>query len=224
VWGLRRQCRERALDGGPACEPDGDPHRSAARSAALDAVDAACNERQLSDLRFLGFFDSHADVTTFCFGWADTADSLTFTPLATASDAGARACALAAADAASDAMRYVFRARRRCMDRAAGLTRSSPLRPALLSGVDQGAARAVDRIVARLSARCPDLAGRAGRTSAALVDLLVARADCIGGAFYIQDAVVCPAAVCGNAVIEAPETCDDGNTADGDTCPSDCMR
>jgi cysteine-rich repeat protein len=25
-------------------------------------------------------------------------------------------------------------------------------------------------------------------------------------------------------LVEPPETCDDGNTADGDACPSDCMR
>ncbi|MFN8642957.1 MAG: DUF4215 domain-containing protein [Candidatus Binatia bacterium] len=49
-------------------------------------------------------------------------------------------------------------------------------------------------------------------------------ADRIGGAFYIQDAVTCPAAVCGNGVVEPNEECDDGNTADGDACPATCVR
>ncbi|NUQ76216.1 MAG: hypothetical protein HUU21_21970, partial [Polyangiaceae bacterium] len=31
-----------------------------------------------------------------------------------------------------------------------------------------------------------------------------------------------PAAECGNQIIEAPEQCDDGNTADGDYCAADC--
>lgn len=31
-----------------------------------------------------------------------------------------------------------------------------------------------------------------------------------------------PAAACGNGVIEPGETCDDGNTVDGDSCPSNC--
>jgi cysteine-rich repeat protein len=31
-----------------------------------------------------------------------------------------------------------------------------------------------------------------------------------------------PKAVCGNGKIEAGETCDDGNTKDGDSCPSNC--
>jgi cysteine-rich repeat protein len=30
-------------------------------------------------------------------------------------------------------------------------------------------------------------------------------------------------AVCGNGVVETGETCDDGNTEDGDRCPSDCV-
>jgi len=29
--------------------------------------------------------------------------------------------------------------------------------------------------------------------------------------------------VCGNGVVEAPETCDDGNTVNADACPSDCI-
>ncbi|MDD5055377.1 MAG: ice-binding family protein [Candidatus Peribacteraceae bacterium] len=32
-----------------------------------------------------------------------------------------------------------------------------------------------------------------------------------------------PAPVCGNTVTEGPETCDDGNTADGDGCSSQCL-
>jgi cysteine-rich repeat protein len=32
-----------------------------------------------------------------------------------------------------------------------------------------------------------------------------------------------PPAVCGDGVIEPPETCDDGNTMDGDNCPSTCV-
>lgn len=35
-------------------------------------------------------------------------------------------------------------------------------------------------------------------------------------------AVTIPAAVCGNGTREAGEACDDGNTANGDTCSSDC--
>ena len=224
AWAVRRECRERALDGGPPCRADDDPRLGAARSAALDAVDDACSERQLGNLQFLGFLDAQLDLTNFCrHGWPDAADSLVFTAAVDSGGATARACATAAADAASDAMRHIFRSRRRGMDHAAVTPRASPLRAALLTSVARGKAAASEHLAARLSARCPDFTARYRRTPAAFVELLATRADCIGGAFYIQDAVVCPAAVCGNGIIELPpETCDDGNAADGDACPADC--
>lgn len=221
VWALRRACRETALAGGPPCDPAAEPRRAAARSRALDAAEAACSERQFGEVGFLGFFDVQTDLTTFCYGWPDTADALAYPSEPAALQ---RACAVAAADAASDAARYAFRARRRCLDHAAALSPAHAGRAALLDGAMRGNDAAAARIAARLALRCPDFAGRYGRTPEAFAALLLARADCIGGAFYIQDAVVCPAPVCGNALIEPPETCDDGNTDDGDSCPSDCMR
>jgi len=222
AWQIRRACRETAL-AGAACVPDSDPRISAARSAALDAVDSACTEHQLGNLQFLGYFDSHLDVTNFCqHVWPDAADSVVFVPaLASKGDAGRR-CGEAAADAASEVMQYIFRSRRRCMDRAADMSRTSPERAALLTRAARGATFALQRVVARLALRCPEIDSIYGRSAAALVDVLAQRADCLGGAFYIQDAVICPAPVCGNGVIEFPETCDDGNTADGDGCPSNC--
>jgi cysteine-rich repeat protein len=221
VWELRRQCRDSALAGGPPCDPTADPRRAAARSRALDAAEDACSERQFADVGFLGFFDVQTDLTTFCYGWPDTADALAYPPEDVQLN---RECAVAAADAASDAARYAFRARPRCLDHAASLPPAESGREALLVGATHGASAAGARIAARLARRCPDFASRYGRTPTQFVELLLARADCIGGAFYIQDAVVCPAPVCGNRLVEPPETCDDGNTADGDACPSDCMR
>jgi cysteine-rich repeat protein len=61
-----------------------------------------------------------------------------------------------------------------------------------------------------------------GRSPRTFVTDIGARADCIGGLLYIQDAILCPAPVCGNGIIEMPETCDDGNTDNGDACPSSC--
>ncbi|MEO8605898.1 MAG: hypothetical protein ABI629_25230, partial [bacterium] len=223
AWIVRRECREGESNGGPACVTDMDPRILAASSAAATAVDDACSERQYGNLQFLGFFDSRLDLTNFCrHGWPDAADSLVF---ATAIESGAPAepCIEASADAASAVMRYVFHSRRLAMDHAASGPRSSAARLALLSRAERGKAAATARIAARLAARCPDFAARYTRTPAAFVALLATRADCIGGDFYIQDAVVCPAPVCGNGVIEYPlETCDDGNIVDGDRCPADC--
>jgi cysteine-rich repeat protein len=40
----------------------------------------------------------------------------------------------------------------------------------------------------------------------------------------VQGAVTCPASVCGNAIVEPGEECDDGNRYDGDTCHNDCRK
>ncbi|MDX2170232.1 MAG: hypothetical protein SF182_24385 [Deltaproteobacteria bacterium] len=221
VWTLRRECRERALRGGAACDPTADPRRAAARSRALDAAEDACSERQFGEVGFLGFFDVQTDLTTFCYGWPDTADALVYAP---ANAAPSLDCAAAAADAASEASRYAFRARRRCLDHAASLPPATPGRAALLDGAAHGNSAAAARIAARLARRCPQFAAAYGRTPSEFAALLLGRADCLGGAFYIQDAVQCPAPVCGNRLVEPPETCDDGNREDGDACPSDCMR
>ena len=50
------------------------------------------------------------------------------------------------------------------------------------------------------------------------------RADCLVGGVYVQDALRCPAPVCGNGMEEAGEECDDGNADDTDACRADCVR
>ena len=46
-------------------------------------------------------------------------------------------------------------------------------------------------------------------------------ADGCGGT--LECGAPCVDSVCGNGVIENSETCDDGNTADGDYCSADCQ-
>jgi cysteine-rich repeat protein len=80
------------------------------------------------------------------------------------------------------------------------------------------------RRTARLAARCDraTFATLYPLTPEALIDGLSTRADCLGGQLYIQDTVLCPNAACGNGIVEPGENCDDGNTNDGDACPSNC--
>jgi cysteine-rich repeat protein len=224
AWSVRRECREGALDNGSPCTPDDDPRISAARAKALNTVSDVCSSHILNNLQFLDYFiDVQPDVTNFCrHVWPDAADSLVFVPALSANGDAGRRCASAAGDAASDVMQYVFRSRRRCMDRTAAMPPSSPDRAAILTGAAHGFSAALQHVSARLAERCPEMQAIYQRSAGELVDLLAQRADCLGGAFYIQDAVICPAPVCGNGIVEFPETCDDGNTADGDGCPSTC--
>ena len=220
AWTARRACRETALAGGTCDEAATTARIADARRAAQDEVDAACSERQAISLQFLGSFDLQQDLISFCRDWERAADSSVFGPPA----ATGGACTAATAAAASDVMAAVMRERRRCMDRIAASPGGDIGRPALLDGADRHRTRALDLLTARLEARCPDFASRYGRSARELLTTLAARADCVGGAFYIQDGVLCAAPLCGNGVIEPNEDCDDGNTADGDACPASCLR
>ena len=218
AWAARRACRETTRAGGTCDEAATTARIAAARGAALDAVDAACGERQAIGLQFLGTFDLQQDLINFCRAWETAADSSVF------GATGGGTCASAAAAAVTDVFQYAMRARRDCMDRVAASARGATARAGVLASAVRHLGGAVDRAAARLSARCPDFTARYGRTPRAFLETLATRADCIGGAFYIQDAVLCPAAACGNGVVEPNEDCDDGNLSDGDTCPSTCVR
>ncbi|MGH7787703.1 MAG: hypothetical protein ACRERC_12595, partial [Candidatus Binatia bacterium] len=61
-----------------------------------------------------------------------------------------------------------------------------------------------------------------GRDIASFATDLASRAACLAGGVYVQGAVVCPAARCGNGMKEPTEDCDDLNRDDADGCRADC--
>jgi cysteine-rich repeat protein len=75
-----------------------------------------------------------------------------------------------------------------------------------------------------LQQRCPDeqFGALYGRSASEVLTLIEQRGDCLGGAAYVQNAVLCPPAVCGNGMMEPGEHCDDGNTLSGDGCDGGC--
>ncbi|MBX3025727.1 hypothetical protein KF840_12540 [bacterium] len=219
AWAARRACRETALDGGVCDEAATTARIAEARRRSQDEVATACTERQASTLQFLGSFDLQQDLIDFCRDWERAADSAAFGALGTGN-----ACASATAAAVSDVMQYALRSRRRCMDRVAASAGGAASRGPLLAGADRHLSRAVEQAALRLAARCPDFVSRSGRSPGDLLTTVAARADCVGGAFYIQDRVLCAPPLCGNGVVETNEDCDDGNTDDGDACPASCTR
>ena len=225
-WHARRACRSAELAGGTCDQTATEAVITAARNKSLDFVDQYCSERNLADLQFLGQFDMQGDVVNFCRDWEVAAISAVFDPPSAPvpSTPAQRACIEATADAVESAMRFTFRNRRECMDWIAALRRDAPNRQGLLDSAGHRSNVVYDAIAQRLAARCePGVFGALYRQSPAeLVNAMAIRADCIGAQFYVQDAVLCPASVCGNGVIEPGETCDDGNTVDGDGCPGAC--
>lgn len=224
AWEVRRACRSAELQGQPCDRKATQAIIDAARIKSLDSIDAACSERQAIELQYLGSFDLQADVINFCRGWDAAAISAVYGPFAAPLSPGERDCSDAAAEITDRLMHFVFRNRRQCMDRVASLPLQAPNRTSLLDVAAHRARTAHERLAARLVTRCgaATFADLYGRTPETFVTDLSARADCIGGLLYIQDAVLCPAPVCGNGIVELPEDCDDGNTADGDACPATC--
>ena len=226
AWTAQRACEEAKLAGQTCNQDTVDTVVEAIRSNDLNAIDISCTERQLIDLDYLGQFDMEADVVAFCRAWQRWARFTVYAAPEAAGNLSAaqRSCVEATADAVDALGQFAFRNRRQCMDRIASVPLTAPNRPALLSGAANRMTQAQPDMTARLTARCgaAPFAALYGRTPNALVTAVAGQADCIGGRFYIQDAVVCPNPVCGNGILELGEDCDDGNTNDGDACPSTC--
>jgi cysteine-rich repeat protein len=227
AWAAQRICERAKLVGQPCDQTALNAMFGAIKVQALNTVDENCStERQILELQYLSTIDVDTDISTFCMAWPIAAVSAVYGPLDALGTrtAAQLACSDAAADAAEGAMQFAFRTRRQCMDRIAAESLNTPNRSALLDDAAQRIGKAYDVLAARLATRCGATPFMAlyGRTPDAFVAGLGARADCIGGQFYIQDAVLCPNAVCGNGIIEPGEDCDDGNTNDGDACPSTC--
>jgi cysteine-rich repeat protein len=221
AWAERDACR-RAILAGQACDEAAITARIAdLRRNALDYVDRFCSERQLTDLSYLGSFDVQSDVVDFCRAWPNAAESATYDLPATSSSS----CIESAAAQTTRLMESVFRLRRQAMEAIAVRSLDLDTKMRILADAERRLGHAVTAIGARLAELCPADSFRAvyGVDVATLLGELEQRADCIGAQFYIQDAFLCPAAVCGNGVQEPGEACDDGNLVDGDRCSADCQ-
>jgi len=227
TWAARRACRSAQLGGGSCDLGATEAAIRTARRKALDSIDASCSEREAIDLQFLGSFDLQGDLISFCSAWDAAATSAVFDVVGGRTVSSAeRLCVDAAADAATRVMQFSFRTRRQCMDRIAAIDRQAPNRAALLDDARHRIGTAYVSLAARLAARCAAVpfSELYRRSPHAFVEGLGGRADCIGSQFYIQDAVLCPDAICGNGIVEPGEDCDDGNIQNGDDCPKECRR
>jgi cysteine-rich repeat protein len=239
TWRVRVDCDGTTLAGGTC---DEDAAKAAQTAASLDALNAIdfCSVRQLGDMGFLGLFDAQRDLVDFWRRWERMAESAVYDSVLRASGRAAltdpvrRQCVRATANAVTDEMRYVFRLRQRTMDRIAAVEMPPGDKTALVNRAARLIARSIEAALGRLRRHCSDqdFSSLYGRDSATFLQDLTERADCIGAKAYVQDAVPCPAPVCGNGIQELAtsifpdlpgEECDDGNAIDGDGCSSACM-
>jgi cysteine-rich repeat protein len=225
----RRTCIDAQL-AGHACDRDAEAAAVlAARERALDKVAAQCSDIDATRLQFFGAAEALTDVVRVCreletalvtAAYAPALRRGTAVPVADAT----RACLSATARGAAQVLRLAARMQRAPLDRIA----AQPLSPA---EKDDWIARARIRstalhrtYAARIAAPCRDteFADLYGRSVDAFVADISSRAECLAAGVYVQSAVLCPPARCGNAMQEPPEECDDGNAIDADWCSSNC--
>ena len=230
VWAARSTCLAAQVTGG-ACDQAGtDTAVQQAHQDALDIVDRYCADYAV-ELGFTLTIETETDIDTFCQQFDAALTSGVYGPFLSGRTAAQAApdtagCMSATADAAKHLLRVAFRARTRALNRIASVVfgPAEKLRAVAQSTAFIERARSV--LGQGLQMRCPDPGFSAvyGQSADTLLALIAERADCLGGAAYVQNAILCPAAICGNGMVEPTEQCDDGNTLSGDGCDATCQR
>ncbi|MBI3782559.1 MAG: DUF4215 domain-containing protein [Deltaproteobacteria bacterium] len=228
----QQHCMDVQMAGGDCDTTQRDAAVDAAKLAARDAVVAHCDNVSLQVLQFLGVDDAQTDVVNSCEAQTAAALSVMYAPVggggAIANPGpSSDACLRAGAEQGRRFMRYVLRARDRALNGIARSNLGPSLKQARLARVNQRIATLRQVVGDRISAACGSaeiFAARYGRSIGAFLDLSEARANCITGATYVQNAITCPAPACGNGAKEPGEECDDGNGIDDDACHNNCTK
>lgn len=225
-WLAQQRCLAQKLAGATCNPATTNADVAAARRQALDTLDLACSERQLQDLGFLGSFDAQADLIDACRTLPNAAASIAYglVPPDSLTDAG-KACVAVAGPAIGDLLLSALDTWNTTLDRIAKTGGSLESRQERL---ERGEMRVthVAGITERLArSACSAEVFRAtyGREIAGLLTDLAGLSACPTARTCVQDQLLCPDPVCGNAIREAGEDCDDGNVDDGDGCPATCI-
>jgi cysteine-rich repeat protein len=228
---IRAECFAQQLSG-VSCDSNAtDDQIEAVHSTSRDIVAAACSTPQLQLLRYADLDDATQDVVATCRTLETSMTSGVFAPsmvggTVAAGDLTMRQCVNAARSATDKLLRFTMRTRRRVFDRIAVRDMEPEAKHARIARADRRIKRAQSVLASRLRANCPDFdfATIYGYDIDSFLGTIAGVADCHAGGVYLQDAVRCPAPVCGNGVQEDGEECDDGNDFDGDGCRSDCLK
>lgn len=202
----------------------------AARTEARAVVRRVCSEREAQNLRYVGVLEAQTDVINICRQLENAGFSVAFGALMSGGVVPPQApedreCVVELATQSRKMLRLAIVETRRVLDRIAASSMTIAKKEATV-------ARGMRRIAARISAASADLEAGCGERLATLyphsaevmLTNIAAQSHCFGGGLYVQGGIVCAPAMCGNGVQEPPESCDDGNTEDGDECSADCSH
>jgi len=231
VWAIRRACIESQLAGGQCDTGAADAGVDQARQRALDNVEAHCSPVDLVTLQFVGQADAFADVILACRTLETALVSGAYGPAlgesgATPVDDSTRACMRITAQIGENVLRYVARNQRAMLDRFASQPVSDDDKRLLLGQVRLRTRQANSKFALMAGGACAaaDYQRIYQHPVTTFVTAIAGTVACLTGNVYPQDTVVCGAPTCGNGVVEPHEDCDDGNTNDGDACPSSCLN
>ncbi|MFN8644961.1 MAG: DUF4215 domain-containing protein, partial [Candidatus Binatia bacterium] len=175
---------------------------------------------------------AQSDVINVCRQLDTAASSAAFAPATfggtiAAMSGDQQRCVDATARNGNALLRYAMRARQHALDTIAAEILPPEAKTALVARSGRAIARAQALVQVRVAAACPGTTFQDlyGQDPATFLARIAGRADCLGQSVYVQNAVTCPPAQCGDGMQIVPdEECDDGNDYDGDGCRSDCVK
>jgi len=228
TWAARRDCLDAQSAGG--CDTAATSAViAAAHARAINLLDQRCAADDDQTLYFFLNLDLDNDIDTGCTAAEVALGSAVYAPAQRQAargvlDPAVLACTHSTARAATKLIRFAYTLERRTLDLIAVRTLGPSEKLLLIGRVLARVAAARTSITQALRVDCPDATFLQvyGRDATAFLTDIALRANCLIGSGYVQNALVCPAPVCGNGIQETGEQCDDGNTVDGDGCRGDC--
>ena len=223
VLDIEQRCHD-ALARGEACDQDQvDAEISDATRVTRTALTGSCQEGQLTEISYIGFFDAEADLFSACVTQSQAAIQAIFAPaLAGQPTETVARCMTAAGAYARKVIRFALERETPVNERIATRLFTPDEKKAQILRVETELSQTRPRWVAGLTAACPEFATVYGRSADSFIRTMKQRSDCVLSLTYVHSAVSCISQVCGNGIQEATEECDDGNRDDTDTCKSDC--
>lgn len=232
AWTARDACLQAQTTGGNCDQQATSDAIAQAHADALNAVDSGCAPDDISALGFLLNLEAETDIDSACNALETAFASAVYGPALRAQSIVATAgsavpsCLDVTAHAASKILAVALRLRRQTLN---SIAFNHPLASQKLARMRRSTARisTVQSILQgeiQTSCSATDFTALYQRPINILMTDIAAQVDCVGGASYVQDAVVCPRPVCGNGIQETGEQCDDGNTVSGDGCSGTCVN
>ena len=229
VLSAQRVCMEAQMAGGTCDVSARDAAVEAAKQTARDRIAAVCNEVELGIMQFNSLEDASADVAAACDAQAAAALSLAYGPVSNGGVAslpsGSEACMALVSRETGRIINWAARDQAHSLNSIASRHMSLASKQIRMARATLRISRIRQQATQRIQSQCGDLFSQLyNKPLTDFLDQTESRADCLIAAGYIQNAVTCPAPVCGNGVKEPTEECDDGNTVDSDGCHNNCTK